>query len=196
MVLTTGSRSDGSRLELTLNWLGDRYGQLLTVVGPSGGRRVVLESCEGSADEPCPPSPPLQQILLHTTVTQSPAALGVGMAGTSHWSVSIEADPQVPRIVWDVACRCQAPAAGRLTSTFRTAETHSAETHPADPETASNPQPVPLDVPDGGPAEVRADGRQTEFRPAAAAVERGAAAGGWATVRWRFAWELPESSGP
>ncbi|MFO0916340.1 MAG: hypothetical protein U0795_25505 [Pirellulales bacterium] len=188
LVLTTGGTTEGLRLELTLTWLGDRYGQRLVVINELGERCEVAESCEGTADDLWPPAPPLQQVLMHTIADQVPAALGVGMAGTSHWSVSIEADPREPRIVWDVACRCQPSAPGRLHSTFRRIEPPSLDDLPC------GLRPVPLDIPEAGPAIISSEGRQTEFRPAAGTEN--SPSGEWTTVRWRFAWEISGRSAP
>lgn len=68
---------------------------------------VILESVEGSAEQIWPSSPPLQDISIEP-INGENAALLVGMAGTSHWSMSVtnSISPEGD-IGWefDVACR-------------------------------------------------------------------------------------------
>ena len=64
-----------------------------------------------SSDEDWPASPPIQQLSLET-IAGMPALLGVGQAGKSHWSISVETLTQArsqPAIRFDLACRCPAP---------------------------------------------------------------------------------------
>jgi hypothetical protein len=77
---------------------------------------VLLESIEGDAETAWPPSPPLQEIHLHD-LGNGEALLGVGMAGTSHWSISLSTKSN--SLVADLACLVKSGIAGPLSSTYR-----------------------------------------------------------------------------
>ena len=62
---------------------------------------TLLRSVEDSADAIWPASPPLQELTRHE-LPDGPALLGVGMAGTSHWSVSFSAAED--HLLSDFAC--------------------------------------------------------------------------------------------
>jgi len=64
-----------------------------------------LASEEGDDRDQWPLSPPLQQSSTETAAHGRNIALLVGMAGKSHWSVSVECDPATTSLVFDVACR-------------------------------------------------------------------------------------------
>ncbi|MBL9123800.1 MAG: hypothetical protein JNG90_09220 [Planctomycetaceae bacterium] len=81
-------------------------------------RTVVFESIEGTPEEDWPPSPPLQELHLEARPDGKQLALLVGMAGTSHWSLSVEFDPAAGTAVFDVACRVKR-APGGLGSRYR-----------------------------------------------------------------------------
>jgi hypothetical protein len=98
-------RADGTRLRIEFTWRGDRYGHVISMLDPGGQSQPLLESVEGSSDDPWPPSPPLQSLSIETLPDDRSAALLVGMAGRSHWSASIEPDREAPALVFDVACR-------------------------------------------------------------------------------------------
>ncbi len=102
--------NDGHKLRVEFFKQGDRYAHRLSavLVEEDGSRRVIplAESVEGTADEPWPPSPPLQSLSMEEMPVAGRAALLVGMAGRSHWSASIELDligKDPPR--FDLACR-------------------------------------------------------------------------------------------
>ena len=62
---------------------------------------TLLRSVEDFADAIWPVSPPLQELTRHE-LPDGPALLGVGMAGTSHWSVSFAASED--QLSSDFAC--------------------------------------------------------------------------------------------
>jgi hypothetical protein len=95
----------------------DRYVHEADIVGLNG-QVALLRSVEGSPDEVWPTSPPCQQVHFEKRLGGLQVALAVGMAGASHWSVSVELDPTARRITFDVACRLQA-APVRLQSAYR-----------------------------------------------------------------------------
>ncbi len=77
---------------------------------------VVVTSIEGTPDDDWPPSSPLQSLHIEQR-PNGPVALLVGMAGTSHWSASVEADEATQSIVFDIACRVRGEPV-RLGSTY------------------------------------------------------------------------------
>ena len=98
-------------------WQQDRYAQRVLWLR-DGDELVVLESIEGTADTNWPISPPLQHVHVEERPGDVVVALAVGMAGRSHWSMSVELDPTLNRLAFDVACRChQQPE--RLGSMYR-----------------------------------------------------------------------------
>lgn len=97
-------------LEVVVNRIADRYEHEICL-HVNGNRLRLLKSCEGDDQDGSPPSPPIQDISVEKRA-QSQVALGVGMAGTSHWSISMEAGNDSGSIEFDVACtpRSQPPA--------------------------------------------------------------------------------------
>lgn len=104
----------GGGLWIEFRWRGDRWGHR---IGIDNSRFPILESLEGTADEHWPPSPALQQLHIEPRCATRQLALLVGMAGRSHWSMSMELDAVVGRAVVDVACRVK-QAGARLGSTY------------------------------------------------------------------------------
>ena len=91
-------------LRVVFRSLADRYAHV--VVAVHGGDLVAIaESLEGTGETDWPPSPALQQLHFETRADGSRLALLVGRAGGSHWSLSVEAKPDSPRVTFDVACR-------------------------------------------------------------------------------------------
>jgi hypothetical protein len=95
---------DGS-LRVVFRWAGDRYGHEILA---ADGR--VLTSVEGTPEASWPPSPPLQQLSKETLGDQV-IVFGVGAAGKSHWSLSVDLDRSGagPAIRFDWACRVKDP---------------------------------------------------------------------------------------
>ncbi|EAQ79977.1 hypothetical protein [Blastopirellula marina] len=98
--------SNGRGLFVSFPRRGDRFGHVVSVVS---GDDILpcLVSLEGDDAEEWPDSPPIQQL----SVEQRPAgavALGVGQAGKSHWSVTVETFAADRRIEFHVACRMKA----------------------------------------------------------------------------------------
>jgi hypothetical protein len=61
-----------------------------------------------SGNEDWPASPPIQQLSLES-IHGAPTLLGVGQAGKSHWSISVETLKldSIPALKFDLACRCR-----------------------------------------------------------------------------------------
>ncbi len=90
-------------IEVSFTFIQDRFAH--HVQWFSGATHLaLLSSCEGDDEQPWPPSPPMQQ-LDGAAVHGGKAILGVGLAGQSHWSLSVCVQEQAKRIEWDVACR-------------------------------------------------------------------------------------------
>ncbi len=102
---------------LELTWQTDRYRQRLWRLPPGAQQiaphpssplgQVLVNSVEGSAEQPWPPSPPLQQAHCESRPGGQQVALLVGLAGRSHWSLAITLDPQSDCVTWEAACRLQ-----------------------------------------------------------------------------------------
>lgn len=95
------SRLDSNGLCLELFRQRDRYHH--RIVAADG--TPLLTSIEGNDQDDWPPSPPLQQLSIEEIRPGVEVALLVGMAGKSHWSVSIEPQLDHPGFIFDVACR-------------------------------------------------------------------------------------------
>lgn len=110
---------DGQGLRVDFFYLGDRHAHRILLASADQQRRW-LDSLEGDAAALWPASPPLQQLVIESRA-DGDVALLLGMAGRSHWSMSVMA--MAGGGLWfDVACRPQG-ASPRLASTYRT---HSA----------------------------------------------------------------------
>ena len=94
--------SPGLRVEFTrvLDRIGHR---VLVAVGD--GWREVLNSIEGTSEQDWPASPPLKDLHFEPRDGGVQLALLVGMAGKSHWSASLELNPQAEQLTFDMACR-------------------------------------------------------------------------------------------
>ena len=90
--------SEDRRLAVEFSWIGDRFEHQFLLDGtPVGG------SVEGEPDVNWPPSPPIQQISCEQ-IEGRPVILGVGSAGSGHWSISVEA-LATGEIRFELACR-------------------------------------------------------------------------------------------
>lgn len=97
--------------------MGDRFGHVIErIEGDSA--TVELVSVESDSRAAWPESPPLQQISVEQ-IGSAPAALGVGGAGQSHWSLSVLAVEHQgrPALQFDVAVRSSGET-GYLGSTY------------------------------------------------------------------------------
>ena len=121
--LTTLSHA-GYRLRVDFIWRVDRYAQQVVLVDEtvSGKRDLpIMTSVEGNSDQNWPASPPLQDLNFHEPPTGQRAALAVGMAGKSHWSLAWESTVDPVGLVCDVACRIK-ESPGILASTWELAD--------------------------------------------------------------------------
>ena len=179
----------GGGLRVAFQWRGDRYQHSLAAV--AGDRRqLLLQSREGDEQQVWPASPPLQQLSLEHRPGGGTVALAVGMAGSSHWSLSVEADPRAAACEFDVACRCAQPAAalGSLYQVTGTCHLEDGRLFVRCP--LGEARVTPLPAAQQGPCELQWDQRRALLRiaaegPSGAAQNAAAKERVW-TVRWRY----------
>ena len=102
--------ADGTGLRVTLEWHEDRYhhriervtGNLVTPLAEAPQTAMAADEYE---------QPVLQQLAVESRGVDRYVALGVGMSGQSHWSMSIETVPESRKIIFDIACRLTEPVA-------------------------------------------------------------------------------------
>lgn len=100
-------------IEIAFVRRADRYAHQVQVDGSAW-----LESIEGTEADRWPASPPLQELASHPQPAGGDALLLVGMAGRSHWSLSVTVVAEPDRLRFDVACRASEPPVW-LGSTYR-----------------------------------------------------------------------------
>ena len=96
---------------LTAGMLSVQYSRFHDRLSHTIGIRIgdsylpLLESIEGSQEEPWPASPPMQQVVEESfTPGAPPVLLGVGLSGNGHWSIAVET-MDAKRLKFDVACK-------------------------------------------------------------------------------------------
>lgn len=106
----TSTGNDGSKLQVDFMRVGDRFEQTVTRLDPEGTSVAIWRDIHDSASDVWPASPPIQELSLES-IGGKDVLLGVGRAGKSHWSVSIETTEvdSAPAIHFDFACRCPEP---------------------------------------------------------------------------------------
>ncbi len=152
--------------------IGDSSASTTELGFPSG---LLLESMEGTPDDDWPASPALRELHFEERADGRRLALLVGMAGKSHWSLSVELDAARGHLVFHVACRLRSPPV-RLGSRYRLPAAECRQT----PLTIE-PNSLAIVPIDGGVVRlVTSADRQLDIEPAAVA-------GPWPrTVRWRY----------
>ena len=100
-----GSDTLSHGLRVTFERHDDRYAHRIDVFQDGSDPVCVLRSVEGYSHQPWPASPPIQEVHLEDRPDGSRVALCVGMAGTSHWSLSVEMAADGQTAIFDVACR-------------------------------------------------------------------------------------------
>ena len=109
---------DATGLQTSMQWKDDRYIHVVDWVAGEQAFRL-LESVEGTDEDCWPPSPALQDLSVEQRTQSRQVGLMVGMAGNSHWSMSIENDNAQRSLLFDVACRVADEEAGSLGTTYR-----------------------------------------------------------------------------
>ena len=117
---------DGRGLRVRFDRLADRFQHSIDFLD-GHSVHAWLTSDDDCRSDPWPKSPPLQQGSIEER-GQERVALFLGMAGRSHWSLSVETRPERVAIDFDVACR--APAAPTwLGSSYRLVAAENRPTH-------------------------------------------------------------------
>lgn len=99
---------DGHGLRVVFIKRADRWRHMIERVAGEQAT-LVLQSQEGDASAAWPASPPFQELSDETLPDGRRVLFLVGRAGTSHWSASIEAALDPPRLIFDIACRHTQP---------------------------------------------------------------------------------------
>ena len=96
-------------MRTVFQWADDRWSHHIEhdAVEPCS---IIMRSIEGAPVEFWPPSPVIQELQFQIEPDGTPAAMGVGMSGGSHWSFSCRGcselnRPDVRWLLFDVACR-------------------------------------------------------------------------------------------
>ena len=79
---------------------------------------LLLESVEDEDLRDWPSSPPIQEYHFQQIEKERKVVFGVGMAGQSHWSMTVEPAGDPTSMVFDIACRIQ-QSPQRLGSRYR-----------------------------------------------------------------------------
>lgn len=180
----------GRRLRATLFRAGDRFGHALEIVTADATSFRFAESLDDESGSDWPPSPPLQQLHCEPRPPLGEVALLVGMAGRSHWSLSIEPVAEQAALRFDAACRIDR-SPDRLGHAWRlNAALGPANVEPRRASWRWNGATLVLAVEPAdalaAPPEVQVNGSECVVRVTPpAAVARFPA-----TVRWRFQWLL------
>ncbi len=97
--------------------LSDRVGHSIFLLVDDGKPIEFMRSMEGDDVTDLPPSGPMQEIVSETaSIGKEPVLMGLGSAGKSTWSCSIEGDATIESIAFDFACKTRATE--RLGSTY------------------------------------------------------------------------------
>jgi hypothetical protein len=102
--MNSGASLKTDTLRLEFEWREDRYGHQIFGTARDGDHGLLISE-EGNSDEAWPASPALQSLHLEKRPDGTQMLMLVGMAGRSHWSMSVEADVARNRLSFDVACR-------------------------------------------------------------------------------------------
>ena len=107
--------------QVRFDWQGDRWAHVVRFDGGLGRGTEGWHSFEGphpGGDVRWPASPVFAELHTHP-IAGGIAVMGLGLAGRSHFSASVAADPAAPgSIRFDIAARIQEPP-DRLGSTYR-----------------------------------------------------------------------------
>jgi hypothetical protein len=97
---------NGESLTASFRLIGGRFRHSIVLSDATGETLDHWEDVIDAASDEWPSSPPIQQLSLESIHSQ-PTLLGVGQAGKSHWSISVEpiAAPECQGLRFDLACR-------------------------------------------------------------------------------------------
>lgn len=97
--------ASGNKLRVYCVWGGDRFVHRIEIL-KGDVWQAWLESVEGDAETPWPPSAPIQELHRQDWMA-SDCLLGVGKAGHGHWSLSLEPLSDAVGFRFDMACRAK-----------------------------------------------------------------------------------------
>jgi hypothetical protein len=97
--------ASGNGLRVHCIWGGDRFAHRIEIL-KGDAWQACLESVEGDAETPWPPSAPIQELHRQDWMA-SDCLLGVGKAGHGHWSLSLEPLSDAVGFRFDMACRAK-----------------------------------------------------------------------------------------
>jgi len=100
---------DGTTIATSFQFVAGRFRHSISLNHPDGGIVDRWDDEAQSDNDDWPASPPIQQLSLES-IHGAPTLLGVGQAGKSHWSISVESSTldSKPALKFDLACRCRA----------------------------------------------------------------------------------------
>lgn len=96
---------DGCNLRVVWQAKGDRWSHQIYLFD-AAKETLLLRSINAGPNEDWPPSAVIQECH-QQSIGERPALFGVGMAGTSHWSVAVESSDT--SLKFDFACRVKQP---------------------------------------------------------------------------------------
>jgi hypothetical protein len=102
--MNSGTSLGTDALRVVFERQGDRFAHRI-FCSRGDDSSAILISQEGKSDDVWPPSPALQSLHLETRPGGAQTIMLVGMAGRSHWSISVESDVERNRLMFDIACR-------------------------------------------------------------------------------------------
>lgn len=110
-------------------WRQDRFDHVISIL-TSDGWMELLQSVEGTNQDPWPISPPWQQMVRESMGhVGEDVLLGVGLSGNGHWSIAVHPTNSEPSqdqsalfrgLAFDIACKTSKPAT-RLGSLWKIA---------------------------------------------------------------------------
>jgi hypothetical protein len=81
------------RIRAVFEKAADRWIHRIELTNDKGTPIVILRSMEGAVDETWPLSPAIQHLESHAQPDGTSSAIGLGMSGRNHWSLSCRALP-------------------------------------------------------------------------------------------------------
>lgn len=173
----------GRALRLEFQRESDRYHSTLWLLAP-GVTTPLLRSVEQGDDANWPPSPVIQEMLKHDG-RDGPCLAGLGMAGKSHWSVTVIVAGDTLEL--DVACRVKVEPLF-LGSTYAIQGATLATSQPWGCVIASDRGDVACDLSDRGGGQMKASSGEFAVMPDLLQADPCPR-----TIRWQYRFSIPKS---
>ncbi len=176
----------GWRLEFC--WHSDRWQHILWRAQPAGWQRLV-QSVEGTSDQPWPDSPAFQNAYVERINPHCCEVQLLGQAGKNHYSGAVRCDSESQIIDFDIAVRIHTePATPLLMSSYQVsgapAPTDASKSWELTTETLPNQPPIVADW-TAVPAASHSIARLRMPDLAAMHMEKQRA-----TLRWKYQWRI------